>query len=179
MVLLGTLATAPQLARGYEPHLIAIAVPDASCQPCAPEAADASVVPTGYAWPVQGAIVRRFGEASDGTRSDGLDIAAQEGTPVLAAQSGRVVYAGHDLASYGNLLLVAHPQGFMTVYAHNDALLVRVGQSVWRGQPIATVGHTGDVAEPVLHFQLRAGIQPLDPSLFLEPSDTILTADVH
>jgi murein DD-endopeptidase MepM/ murein hydrolase activator NlpD len=135
-------------------------------------------LPLAFEWPVQGTIVHRFGETADGTWCDGLDILAAAGTTVLAAQEGLVIYAGNDLRSYGYLLLVAHAEGFITVYARNSDLLVATGDRVHQGQPIATLGRTGDSTDPVLHFQLRAGTEPLDPSRFLNGTQTVRTAEV-
>lgn len=135
-------------------------------------------LPLGFDWPVQGTIVHSFGEAADGTWCDGLDILAAAGTLVRAAQEGRVIYAGSELRSYGDLVLIAHAEGYVTVYARNSALLVADGDQVRQGQPIAILGRTGDAAEPVLHFQLRAGTDPIDPSQFLNGAETVQTAEV-
>ena len=127
-------------------------------------------------WPVQGQIRRGFGAQPNGARSDGLDIVASEGTLVVAADAGVVTYAGSELQGYGNMLLIAHPGGLTTIYAHNQALLVGVGAQVQRGQPIATVGRTGDVDDPQLHFQLRAGNRPVDPTAYLEAKRTMVAS---
>ena len=178
--LLWALALAvPRPALAYEQLAARPPMPDAGCSACQTDLTGKIAPAGGFEWPVLGKVVRRFGELDDGTRSDGLDIMAAEGTPVLAAQDGIVAYAGTDLRSYGNLLLIAHPQGFTTVYAHNHSILVRVGERVQRGQPVATIGHTGDVIEPVLHFQVRDGSQPIDPSLVLDRAETVLTAEVN
>ena len=128
------------------------------------------------AWPVQGPIRRGFGAQPNGARSDGLDIAAGEGTLVVAADEGIVTYAGSELQGYGNMLLIAHPDGYTTVYAHNQSLLVAMGAEVRRGQPIAMVGRTGDVDDPQLHFQLRAGDRPVDPTAYLETGRTMVAS---
>ena len=128
------------------------------------------------AWPVQGPIRRGFGAQPNGARSDGLDIAASEGTLVVAADQGIVTYAGSELQGYGNMLLIAHPDGYTTIYAHNQSLLVAIGAQVQRGQPIATVGRTGDVDDPQLHFQLRAGNRPVDPTAYLEAERTMVAS---
>lgn len=128
------------------------------------------------AWPVHGQIVRGFGMQPSGTRNDGVDIAAAEGTPVVAVEDGVVTYAGGDLPGYGNMLLVTHPDGYVSVYAHNQRLLAAVGATVRRGQPIATVGHTGGGGETRLHFQLRAGERPVDPEPLLEPLPTVVAS---
>lgn len=122
----------------------------------------------GFAWPLRGKVLSRFGEKPDGTRNDGVNIAAAAGSPVLAAENGVVVYAGDKLAGYGETLLVRHAGGFTTAYAHNQKLLVRLGEPVRRGQRIATVGATGGVRQPQLHFELRAGSSPIDPQLYLD-----------
>ena len=122
----------------------------------------------GFVWPLRGKVLSRFGEKPDGTRNDGINIAAPAGTPVLAAENGIVVYAGERLAGFGQTLLVRHAGGFTTAYAHNQKLLVRLGDPVRRGQRIATVGATGSVLQPQLHFELRAGSSPIDPQLHLD-----------
>ena len=122
----------------------------------------------GFIWPVQGRVVQPFGDRADGSRSDGLDIVAEEGSPVRAAQAGVVSYAGSGIPGYGNMLLLTHPGGLVTVYAHNDRLLVGTGDTVYRGQPIASVGRSGGAAVAELHFQLRAGERPIDPTPHLE-----------
>jgi murein DD-endopeptidase MepM/ murein hydrolase activator NlpD len=127
-------------------------------------------------WPVRGPIVRAFGIQPSGARIDGMDIAAVEGSPVLAVEAGVVTYAGGDLPGYGNMLLVAHDHGYTTVYAHNRTLLVGCGAKVRRGQAIATVGRTGDVAQALLHFQLRTGDRPVNPEPYLEAVPTMLAS---
>lgn len=122
----------------------------------------------GFVWPLRGRVLSRFGEKPDGTRNDGVNIAAPAGSPVLAAENGVVVYAGDKLAGYGQTLLIRHAGGFTTAYAHNQKLLVRLGEPVRRGQRIATVGASGGVRQPQLHFELRAGSSPIDPQLYLE-----------
>lgn len=133
-------------------------------------------VPEGYIWPVQGTIMRSFGEKANGSRSDGLDIQVAVGTPVRAAQAGVVAYAGSAIQGYGNMLLLTHAGGFVTVYAHNDQLLVHTGDTVARGQSIATVGRSGGVDVAELHFQLRAGERPLDPARHLQAGETQLAS---
>ena len=113
--------------------------------------------------PVQGAIIGNFGFASGGKRNDGVNIAAPVGTPVRAAADGEVVYRGSELQGYGNLLLVKHADGFVTAYAHNDAMLVKKGDHVHKGQVIAKVGKTGTATEPQLHFEIRQNLKAIDP----------------
>jgi murein DD-endopeptidase MepM/ murein hydrolase activator NlpD len=101
-----------------------------------------------------------------GQRHDGIDIAAPEGTPVSAADDGTVLFAGEQ-AGYGALVIVRHEGDLLTLYAHNARVLVKEGQRVRRGQPVATVGQTGKTTGPHLHFEVRAGTRPRNPLLYL------------
>jgi murein DD-endopeptidase MepM/ murein hydrolase activator NlpD len=123
----------------------------------------------GFIWPVRGRVVEGYGIAANGTHNDGINIAARAGSPVRAAQAGEVVYVGNELRGYGNLVLIKHPGGYLTAYAHNSVLLVHKGERVARGQVIARVGATGQVREPQLHFEIRAGRSPVNPTEFLPP----------
>ncbi len=120
-----------------------------------------------FVWPVHGRIIAAYGDDAGGTHNDGINIAAPEGTAVLAADAGIVAYAGNELRGYGNLVLIKHADGWMTAYAHNSALLVKRGEKVRRGQPIARVGATGAVGEAQLHFEIRHGTRALDPGDYL------------
>jgi murein DD-endopeptidase MepM/ murein hydrolase activator NlpD len=126
----------------------------------------------GFLWPVDsGAVISGFGGKPDGRRNDGINIAAPAGSIVRAAENGLVVYADEDLAAFGRMLLVRHAGGYLTAYAHNDALLVTRGDVVARGQPIAKVGRSGDVVEPQLHFEIRQGKSAIDPVALLGDSE--------
>ncbi len=120
-----------------------------------------------FIWPVRGRIVSAYGNGEGGMHNDGINIAVPAGTAVLAADAGIVAYAGNELRGYGNLVLIKHADGWMTAYAHNSALLVKRGERVRRGQPIARVGATGAVGEPQLHFEIRHGTRALDPGDYL------------
>ena len=102
----------------------------------------------------------------DGRRSDGLLIAAGAGTPVRAVADGTVVYS-EWMTGYGLLLIVDHGNGYMSLYAHNDALLKSAGATVKRGDPLATVGSSGGQGRPSLYFELRRGGTPVDPGVWL------------
>ena len=117
----------------------------------------------GFAWPLRGRIVGRFGTYPGGLRNDGVNIAARAGSIVRAAEHGVVAYAGSDVAGFGELLLIKHSGGWITAYAHNERFLVRRGQRVRRGQPIARVGSTGAVIRPQLHFEIRKRKRPINP----------------
>ena len=125
-----------------------------------------------FLWPVRGRLVSDYGTGASGTRNDGINIAAPAGTTVLAADAGTVAYAGNELRGYGNLVLIKHANGWMTAYAHNSVLLVKRGQKVKRGQPIARIGATGAVSRPQLHFEVRHGAKALDPTDYLPPGGT-------
>src|SRR5690606_8555086 len=104
-----------------------------------------------------------YGSKGGGMHNDGINIAVPKGTPVHAAQSGVVAYAGNELKGYGNLLLVRHANGWMTAYAHNSKLLVKRGDTVTRGQSISLAGSTGSVSSPQVHFEIRKGAKAVDP----------------
>jgi murein DD-endopeptidase MepM/ murein hydrolase activator NlpD len=122
-----------------------------------------------FLWPVQGPVLSSYGAKSGGEHNDGINIAAPRGTPVRAAENGVVAYAGEELKGFGRLLLVKHADGWVTAYAHNDALLVAAGDTVQRGQAIARVGSSGHVDRPQLHFEVRRGTRAVNPEAQLSP----------
>jgi murein DD-endopeptidase MepM/ murein hydrolase activator NlpD len=123
-----------------------------------------------FGWPVSGRIISSFGPSSSGERNDGINIAAQLGTPIHAAASGVVTYSGNELKGYGNLVLIKHDDGYVTAYAHAERTLVNRGDRVTKGQVIAYTGETGDVTEPQLHFEIRHDTKPVDPRPLLMAS---------
>jgi murein DD-endopeptidase MepM/ murein hydrolase activator NlpD len=123
-----------------------------------------------FSWPVHGRVIARFGPIPGSLRNDGINVAVPDGTDILAAEDGLVVYAGNDAKGYGNLVLLRHSDGFVTAYAHARQLLVNLGDEVHRGQVIAKSGQTGRVTEPQVHFEIRKGTIPLDPLEYLPPS---------
>jgi murein DD-endopeptidase MepM/ murein hydrolase activator NlpD len=122
-----------------------------------------------FMWPVNGRVISSFGSSSDGVRNDGIDIATADGEPIRASASGTVSYEGDELKSYGNLVLIRHEGGYVTAYAHASRIVVRRGDRVAKGQVIAYVGNTGDVHSPQLHFEIRHGVEPVDPRPLLGP----------
>jgi murein DD-endopeptidase MepM/ murein hydrolase activator NlpD len=116
-----------------------------------------------FRWPARGRIIQGFKPGGN----DGINIAVPEGTSVKAAESGVVAYAGNELKGYGNLILIRHPNGFVSAYANNGDLEVKRGETVKRGQTIAKSGQSGNVASPQLHFELRKGTKPVDPTQYL------------
>jgi murein DD-endopeptidase MepM/ murein hydrolase activator NlpD len=120
-----------------------------------------------FRWPVRGRIIVGFGPRPNGPHNEGINLAVPEGTSVKAADDGVVAYAGNELKSYGNMILVRHYNGYVTAYAHASELMVKRGDQVKRGQIIARAGQTGSVSAPQLHFEVRKGKVPLDPAQFL------------
>jgi murein DD-endopeptidase MepM/ murein hydrolase activator NlpD len=117
-----------------------------------------------FAWPLSGRTVGRFGSMGGGRVNDGINIAAALGTPVAAASDGVVVYSGNEITVFGGLILVDHGGGWMTAYGHLGGLNVKRGDRVKRGQAIGSVGNTGYVDTPQLHFEIRKDRKPVDPS---------------
>ncbi len=120
-----------------------------------------------FLWPVRGRIIANFGPRLGGLHNDGINIAAPHGAPILAAENGVVAYAGQGLRGFGKLLLIKHTEGWTTAYAHASNILVKRGEEVKRGQAIATVGRSGGVSRPQLHFEVRRGARAIDPKRYL------------
>jgi murein DD-endopeptidase MepM/ murein hydrolase activator NlpD len=118
-----------------------------------------------FIWPVDGVVTSRFG-IRWGKRHDGIDIAAPEGTPVVAAAAGSVLFAGNE-GGYGNLVILQHKKNMITIYAHNRSIEVKEADTVQQGQKIAQVGQTGRATGPHLHFEIREGRNPRNPLFFL------------
>ncbi len=109
----------------------------------------------GYIWPAEGVLSSRYGWRW-GRMHKGIDIAGPVGTPILAAGGGVVTYAGWNSGGYGNLVEVTHPDGSVSLYAHNSRIMVREGQRVRQGQQIASMGSTGNSTGPHLHFEIHS-----------------------
>ena len=112
-----------------------------------------------FRWPVSGRVLVDFA-ASKGT---GINIEAAEGAAVKAAENGTVIYVGSGVEGYGNLILIRHPNGYVSAYAHLGTMNVAKGTNVGRGDTIGAAGKTGSVTKPQLHFELRKGATPVDP----------------
>lgn len=115
-------------------------------------------------WPVQGTILSNFGSKGAGLNNDGVNIGAPKGAPVVAASTGTVVYAGNEMKGFGNLVLIRHQNDWVTAYAHLDRVLVKKDSIVTKGDMIGTVGKTGNVSSPQLHFETRQNGKPVDPA---------------
>jgi len=117
------------------------------------------------AWPAHGVLISGFGPR-ERDRHEGIDLACPEGTPIRAADDGVVLFSGEQ-RGYGNIVLIAHDNDLVTVYAHNSENLVSRGDRVERGSEIARVGRTGNATGPHVHFEVRVGTHPRDPLGFL------------
>jgi murein DD-endopeptidase MepM/ murein hydrolase activator NlpD len=153
----GTATDAPAVAQPVDPPAPQSTVP-----------AGKPAVGAKFRWPLKGSLIAGFGKRPDGTHNDGVDIAVPAGTDVHAADGGTVAYAGNELKGFGNLVLIRHDNGWVSAYAHADALMVKRGDTVKRGQVIAKSGQTGTVDQPKLHFELRQGSKPVDPMPHLD-----------
>ena len=143
-------APAPNSGAGEQPALAAAA-------PSSAGAAEKPVVSGPWIWPVDGRVTATF----DAVHTKGIEIAANDGAKIVAVADGEVSYTGAP-RDYGNLVIVRHPDGLLSVYAHAKAILVAQGQSVKRGQAIATAGKT-DGGVQNLHFEVRRKGVPIDP----------------
>ncbi|MFP4133198.1 MAG: peptidoglycan DD-metalloendopeptidase family protein [Halothece sp.] len=108
----------------------------------------------GYIWPAEGVFTSGYGQRW-GRMHRGIDIAGPIGTPILAAATGEVIFAGWNNGGYGKLVKLKHPDESITLYAHNNRILVQQGQEVDQGQQIAEMGNTGRSTGPHLHFEIR------------------------
>lgn len=141
---------------------------EATPAPVAPKAEDKApaAASEGWQWPADGPIITRF----NGTTVKGIDIGGKVGDPVRAALDGTVSYTGEGIEGYGLIVIIQHPNDYVSVYAHNSKVLVKEGQQVKRGEVIAAMGQTGkDVKQPKLHFQIRKAGQAIDPLKLLPP----------
>ena len=126
-----------------------------------------------WRWPTKHRRILRTFSANNPARQ-GLDIAGEKGSPVLAAAAGRVVYAGSGLVRYGRLIIVKHNERYLSAYAHNQKLRVKEGDVVNAGQRIADMGRTGNLGDNFindnrakLHFEIRQNGKPVDPLRYL------------
>jgi murein DD-endopeptidase MepM/ murein hydrolase activator NlpD len=169
-------APAPKVA---QPHSVAVekvaTVPAQTARVAKPDVQETDVTKTvepegaipSFRWPVKGRIIAGFGQRPNGAQNDGINLAVPEGTPVKAADDGVVAYAGNELKGYGNLVLIRHSNGYVSAYANASELTVKRGDRVKRGQVIAHAGQTGNVTSPQLHFEIRKGSTPVDPTKYL------------
>jgi peptidase, M23 family len=128
-------------------------------------------------WPSKGVITSPFGSRVDpvtgaiGAFHEGIDIADDYGSQIVATAAGVVTFAGYTSGGYGNLVEIDHGNGFVTRYGHNSAVLVTVGMSVKQGQTIALMGSTGKSTGAHVHYEVRLNNTPVDPMIFLPISN--------
>jgi murein DD-endopeptidase MepM/ murein hydrolase activator NlpD len=127
------------------------------------------------AWPLRGRITGPFGPRGKRSLHCGIDIGGQMGDEVAAAASGTVVQAGTK-RKYGKTVVIEHGDGLTTLYAHMSKLLVRVGDQIERGDPIAAVGRSGNARGAHLHFEVRRHDQPVDPISYLDKGTLVATS---
>jgi len=150
----------PGIGETVEPELPPLSSPEEHL-PDSPEEFN------GYIWPTRGVLTSGYGWRW-GRMHRGIDIAAAIGTPIMAAGSGQVLSAGWNSGGYGNLVKLKHPDGSVTLYAHNTKIFVRKGQRVRQGQQIATMGSTGRSTGPHLHFEIHPqGQGAVNPMAYL------------
>tara|TARA_R110002124_G_scaffold64985_2_gene177262 strand:+ start:70244 stop:71266 length:1023 start_codon:yes stop_codon:yes gene_type:complete len=116
-----------------------------------------------FAWPLKGKVLSSYGSKNNGLYNDGINIAASRGSAVKASENGVVVYTGDEISGYGNLVLIKHVNGWISAYAHLDRIMAVRGNTIKRGVTLGTVGSTGNVDTPQLHFELRQGAQTKNP----------------
>lgn len=130
-----------------------------------PVAPAGSEPPPRWQWPVSGPVLARYGESP--LTASGIQLGGRPGDGIRAAAGGQVVYAGNGLKGYGELLIIKHSPTWLSAYGYNQALLVREGDQVAAGQPIARMGEgpgvTGASRRAALHFEIRRNGTPLDP----------------
>ncbi len=120
-----------------------------------------------FAWPVKGKIILKFGSSSPGLFNDGINISSSSGAKVRASGDGEIVYSGNEIPGYGNLILIRHSKNWITAYAHLDKILIKKGSFVKKGDHIGSVGSSGNVQNPQLHFEIRKGKEAVDPLKYL------------
>jgi lipoprotein NlpD len=133
-----------------------------AAEPTVPKNETTPAVASAWSWPAAGNVIEPFSDS----RNKGIDIGLKAGDAVNAALEGNVVYAGNALRGYGNLIILKHNSTYLSAYAHNRKLLVKEGDAVKRGQQIAEAGST-DAERVKLHFEIRKGGKPVDPTKFL------------
>jgi lipoprotein NlpD len=157
-------AYAQMKSPGVKPEVKAEARTEVKLEPVPERKPPAKVEPPradsdlGWSWPAEGKIIGNFNESSN----KGITIAGKRGQPVHASAAGRVIYSGTGIRGLGKLVVIRHNRNYQSVYAHNDTLLVKEGQNVTKGQPIAEMGNS-DADQVKLHFEIRHQGRPVDP----------------
>jgi murein DD-endopeptidase MepM/ murein hydrolase activator NlpD len=171
MTLVGTLSSC---ATNYQSPLSQGLKSPSQAQAVVSDGSDATRLPSGDAnptiekpitfdWPVDSARMTRGFLPHKRHPHLGIDLAAPKGTPIMAAQSGTVIYTGREFRGYGKMVLIESGEGWATLYAHFDKILVSEGQRVRQGEVIGAMGRTGHATGVHLHFEIRKNRGPVDP----------------
>ena len=116
-----------------------------------------------FIWPVKGKLLSKYGKSKEGFYNDGINIDSKKGTKVISSKAGKVIYCGNEIPGYGNLILIKHSKNWITAYAHLNEVFTEKGKKVIRGETIGSVGNTGNVRSPQLHFEIRKGKESVNP----------------
>ena len=116
-----------------------------------------------FIWPVKGKLLSKYGKSKEGFYNDGINIDSKKGTKVMSSQAGKVIYSGNEIPGYGNLILIKHSKNWITAYAHLNEVFTEKGKKVSKGEIIGSVGNTGNVRSPQLHFEIRKGKESVNP----------------
>ena len=120
-----------------------------------------------FIWPVKGKIILKFGEISSGFHNDGINIESKIDKPVAASADGKIIYTGNEIPGFGNLVLIKHKDNWITAYSHLNRINYKSGYIVKKGEKIGTIGKTGNVNSPQLHFEIRRGKKAFNPIKYL------------
>ncbi len=116
-----------------------------------------------FIWPVKGKLLSKYGKSKEGFYNDGINIDSKKGTKVISSKAGKVIYCGNEIPGYGNLILIKHSKNWITAYAHLNEVFTEKGKKVIKGETIGSVGNTGNVRSPQLHFEIRKGKESVNP----------------
>ncbi len=134
-----------------------------SLPPELPKATLTAAPTAGWQWPVEGKVTTQFGKQANGIANEGITIAAADGTPIKASAPGEVAYVGTSVRDYGNMVIIRHPGGQLSSYAHAREILVSKGDKVIAGDVLGYVGKSGNAKASQLHFAIREGTGAIDP----------------
>ena len=120
-----------------------------------------------FIWPINGKVISKYGSDTPGFFNDGINIESISGRNIKASHAGEIVYSGNEIPGYGNLILIKHSKNWITAYAHLQKIYKKKGTKVKQGEFIGSVGKSGNVQEPQLHFEIRKGKEAVDPLKYL------------
>jgi len=120
-----------------------------------------------FCWPLKGKVISAYGQMTGNALNRGIDILAAANANVVASRSGRVVFYSPEFENLGKTIIIEHPDGYSTLYARNSEVFVTAGDQISKGMVIAKVGSAGRDKAAYLHFELRKGYLPQNPSFYL------------